>query len=584
MEEDKPQTHTPQEILNADTIQNLDTARMALRWALERMHKLEQEKAFFADKTAESERAKNKALEEYAALQKTISLRGAEANQRELYYAKMEEFLSLQLGGKLDLPALAKRELETKSLHELLQQKEQQLDKELSTKRASMERDFQRLRTELEAGARAKAKQAEQALGLKSSSLEQEYLSHMAEAHEKEILLKQETQALAERQAHFEEYYSTQRADLQSQIKNFRNDVDDQVDFRLQMAEKILTERYSGIEAGWNQEKALLSKELDSWRRRAQELGPKVLAMEQAVAVAEESGQQARSAADRNVMILEEHRRSSQVELAALQADAATWKGKAAHHLSEILDLKQRVAIAEEARKAAEAETSSVAAESSEWKQRFEAARAKTQEEARGKAALEEALSQARRSCELQEGMLEERRLRWDEEKKALRLEMNSWKGRLEADHTEDAKSWLEERSRLQAELAAGRTRAQESLGRLLELEKGLSGAEESENVLERHLSRFEQQKTAWETERGQLLVEIQQYRDEAAKTLPKILDLERRLTVATESILLVRAASERHDARFAEQTKTWDDERADLLARLESLKPKPVPPARLNP
>jgi len=41
-ESDQPQTHTPQEILSADSIQNIDTARMALRWALERMHKLEQ--------------------------------------------------------------------------------------------------------------------------------------------------------------------------------------------------------------------------------------------------------------------------------------------------------------------------------------------------------------------------------------------------------------------------------------------------------------------------------------------------------------------------------------------------------------
>lgn len=564
--EEQPQTHTPQEILNADTIQNLDTARMALRWALERMHKLEQEKGALADKGAEAERARSKAQEEYAALQKTISLRGSEANQRELYYAKMEEFLSLQLGGKLDLPALAKRELEAQRLQELLQNKEQHLEKELSVKRAAMERDFQRLRTELEAEARAKARQAEQALALKQSSLEQEYLSHMAEAHEKEILVKQETQALAERQKHFEEYYSTQRAELQSQVKNFRNDVQDQVDFRLQMAERILTERYSGIEAGWNQEKALLSKELDSWRGRAQELGPKVLALEQSVAVAEESAQQARSSSDRYAIILEEHRRGTKVDLAALQADAASWKEKAAHQLGEILDLKQRAYAAEEARRAVEAEKASFAVETNEWRQRFGQARAAAQEEARSKAALEEALAQARRSNGLQEAALEERRLRWEKERKAL--------------HADFADS----QAKLEAELAAARKRAQESLTRLLELEKGLSGAEESENVMERHLARAEQQKTASENERAQFLAEIAQSRDEAAKNHSKLLELDRRLATAVESGEQIRAAMERQSARFDEQKKGWDAERAELLARIESLKPKPVPPARLNP
>src|SRR5262249_26340570 len=154
---------------------------------------------------AASERTKNRSQEEYAAIQKTLSLRSADADQRELYYAKMEEFLSLQLGGKLDLAALGKREVEVQRLQELLAQKEVQLNKELAAKRAVLDRESQRLKTELETEARQKNRQSEQAWELKRSSLEAEYLQRMAEAHEKEIRIKQESDALAERQIHFED-------------------------------------------------------------------------------------------------------------------------------------------------------------------------------------------------------------------------------------------------------------------------------------------------------------------------------------------------------------------------------------------
>ncbi len=339
--EDKPQTHTPQEILSVDTIQNLDTARMALRWALERMHKLEQEKASLADTAAESERGKSRAQEEYAAIQKTLSSRSADADQRELYYSKMEEYLSLQLGGKLDLAGLGRRELEVSRLQELLSQKEVALQRELTAKRASLEREVEKLKTDLEAHSRSKTRSVEQAYELKRSSLEADYLSRMANVHEKEILHKQESAALAERQAHFEHYYSTQRAQLQSQVKNFKAEVDDQVDFRLNISEKIVAERYTGLEAAWNQEKQLLVRELESWRAKATEAGPRALDLDKALSMAEERARHAQSMADRQALLIAEVRRQGRdADLAAQNREKALAdeRAKLAGELGRLLE------------------------------------------------------------------------------------------------------------------------------------------------------------------------------------------------------------------------------------------------------
>lgn len=614
----QPQTHTPEQIVNADAIQNLDTARMALRWALERMHKLEEDKGAQADKAAAAERAAARAKDEYASLQKTVSLRGAETTQRELYYAKMEEFLSLHLGGKLDLAALAKREIEVQNLQELLQQKEVQLEKELQARRSALDRDFQKMRVEHEQTSRTKTRQEEQAYELKRSALEQEYLSRMAEVHEREILLKQENQAFTERQAHFEEYHSTQQAMLQTAVKNFRGEIDGQVEFRLEMSEKILAERYAGLDAAWAQEKALLLRELESWRLKSQELGPKVLELEQTVALSEEAGRLARAAVHRQTIMLEEHRRSAQAEAAALIADAAQWKEKSLLQMAELVELKQGVEAAEEkarqaegaaqtqsarfeeARKSAELERAALAAEADSWRQRFEKAAARAQEEARGAAVLEEALAQARQACEQLAGQLEERKLGWDAEKKNLQAEADDAKarlaqarerggeagrdaGRAEAAHAELAA----ERERLEGAraeeakaLAEARGRAEEAAARALELDKELSKSREAEGAAARRLARIEEQKAAWDGEREALIGEITTSRREAGAQLDRLLELERRLAAADEALAQVRAAGERQAARFDEQRKAWEDERAYLRARAEMPPPK-TPPSK---
>ena len=85
-------------------------------------------------------------------------------------------------------------------------------------------------------------------------------------------------------------------------------------------------------------------------------------------------------------------------------------------------------------------------------------------------------------------------------------------------------------------------------------------------------------EKAAWDGEREALIGEITTSRREAGAQLDRLLELERRLASADEALAQVRAAGERQAARFDEQRKSWEDERAYLRAKVETLSAKPPP------
>src|SRR5476649_96131 len=93
-----------------DSIQNLDTARLALRWALERMRALEKHVSEVEAAANLSDEARSRAAAELDGTRDLLTRRANEALERERYYAKIEEYLNLKLEGGLDASTLAKRE------------------------------------------------------------------------------------------------------------------------------------------------------------------------------------------------------------------------------------------------------------------------------------------------------------------------------------------------------------------------------------------------------------------------------------------------------------------------------------------
>lgn len=620
--DERPPEHTPEQILDTSTIQNIDTARMALRWALERLSKLEKEKQELLERAKNEERSKLKAQDEYSALQKTLSVRSSENDQRELYYAKLEEYLSLQLHGKLDVVKLAKRELDTAQLAELLDKKQTALEREYGARKSQLERDFERLREETERGAKAAVDRAERSAEAKRESLEQDHVLRLTELHERDAALKQAERNLAERTAHFEQYYAAQRAQLQSEVRNFKAEIDDQVQFRVQIAERLLEERANALQQGWTREKALLLRELETWRSKAQELGPRAVELERACALAEEAARQARAQADRQTIVLEEQRQAWQAERQLLQAELERWKGQAVGQLNELHSLREALAAAEErarqARAAQEAQAASfeesgkawererdtLAAEKQEWRARTDELLERNLELGKQAAVAEEAVLQTKGAAERQLAILEEKLKAAQAEaeaaggdaaeararaeaavKKAQALECKLREAEEVIADAEADKTAREERlqrrvdelsgqrEELKAELDEARRRSQEVLPRLLELEKSLSTTEESEDAVERHLLRFREQEKVWQRERAQLGEELAGLRGRLESANARALEAQRAAAAAREQAQEVAAAGERQAARFDERRAAWEAEKELLEADLSQLK-----------
>ncbi len=626
--DERPPEHTPEQILDTSTIQNIDTARMALRWALERLHKLERDKQDLIERAKTEERAKLKAQDEHAALQRTLSLRCGETDQRELYYAKLEEYLSLQLQGKLDLVKLAKRELETAQLQELLSQKQVQLEREYGARKAQLEGDLHRLRDETERAAKEQVRRAERFAEARREALEQDHVQKLAELHERDAALKHAERSLAERTAHFEQYYAAQRAQLQSEVRNFKAEIDDQVQFRVQIAERLIEERANALQQGWTREKALILRELETWRSKAQELGPRAVELERAAALAEEAARQSRAAADRQTILLEEQRQAWQAERQTLQAELERWKTQALAQVNELHSLREALAASderarqaraaqeaqaasfEESGKAWERERDTLAAEKQEWRARTDELLERNLELGKQLAVAEEAVLQTKAAAERELAILEEKLKGARAESEAAQAESSEARARADAawkraqaferklreaeeviagsegDRTSREErlkrrvdELTEQREALKAELDEARRRAQEVLPRLLELEKGLSAAEESEDAVERHLLRFREQEKIWQRERAELAEEIAALRGRLESANARALEAQRGLAAAREQAQEVAAAGERQAARFDERRLAWERERealerdlSDVRARLSAL------------
>lgn len=303
-----------------ESINNIETARMALRWALERIH----------------------------ALETSLSSRTKESSERDLYYSKIEQYLSQKLEGKLNAEGLAKKEVELGRLEKLLDEKLVGLQKDWSAKKEALELDYQRLKTQTETGAQEQIRRAEAALVERRRIMDQVHVARMVELNEKEGRLRAQEEALGERQANFEKFYSSQKAQLEQEIQNFHATMEDQVQFRLKNAERLLANRHDSMEGVWAQEKTALLQELLEWRRKAQEHLPQVFESQRQVTLAEEAAREAARAAQRRIAQLQEEEKSWEKERQTLLDELKAWQRKAGDTVPQILKLEKSLAQAQE--------------------------------------------------------------------------------------------------------------------------------------------------------------------------------------------------------------------------------------------
>ncbi|MEK7383203.1 MAG: hypothetical protein AAB262_07940 [Elusimicrobiota bacterium] len=347
MPQDKDEALEPA-LRDIESIQSLDTARLALRWALERMRTLEKHAE---EATADSKRVENartKIASELESAQELLTRRLNEALERERYYSKIEEYLNLKLEGGIEPAALAKREARIEEREALVQRRE--IDGEHALKAAQLRRDDE-LRTslaELSAASEARLAQARGEYDKRAASLERALSERQISLHEKEAQLSALERGLEERRKRFEEFHAAQRAALERESASINQTTQDQAGFLERRIELALAAKSKALESAAQADRQLLLGELAEWRAKAREHLPALLEAQRRASEAEDSMHR-----------LEEETALLQKANALLSAELSRWRQQAQNDLPDLLAATRRAAEAEERAKHFEVELAS---------------------------------------------------------------------------------------------------------------------------------------------------------------------------------------------------------------------------------
>ena len=127
-------------------VTNIDTARMTLRWALERLNAVEKEKAELKKNLTIAEESGKGFEIKVRSLQESFSSRSKTLDEKEDFYGKLEATMALLGEGKLDIQQLLKKEAKLDHLRKELELEYQDKFEDLDRSQSSLiERWNQRL-------------------------------------------------------------------------------------------------------------------------------------------------------------------------------------------------------------------------------------------------------------------------------------------------------------------------------------------------------------------------------------------------------------------------------------------------------
>lgn len=320
-----------------ESIQSLDTARLALRWALERMRTLEKRAEDLASDAKRAEDARAKTSSELEAAQELLSRRVSEAIERERYYSKIEEYLTLKLEGGFDPAALAQRAARVEEREAELQKREIEAERALKAALVRRDEELASATSELAAAAEAKLSEARGDYDRRVASLERGLAEREISLHEKEAQLASLERALEERRKRFEEFHAAQRATLEKEASSINQTAQDQSEFLERRIEQALAVKTKALEVAWQVDKQTLMTELAEWRAKAREHLPALLDAQRQATGAEET---LRRVQEENKALLQAKE--------ALTEELSRWRWQAQSDLPTLLATARRAAEAEE--------------------------------------------------------------------------------------------------------------------------------------------------------------------------------------------------------------------------------------------
>jgi len=209
-----------------DSINSLDTAKMTLRWALERLRTIEEKNSVLENRSSQAHGALADQLRAFREREAYIS-------DREQHYKKLEALLADYCKGALDLGKLLQRETEVEGKAREMELRRADLERELAERKDELERSFQKLRAEAEVLSTSRTESAERALEDRRTQLDKAYISRELSIQSAERNLEAREKAVKEMEKRLELSLQARGEVLERQYRQLEAELRGDLDRRI---------------------------------------------------------------------------------------------------------------------------------------------------------------------------------------------------------------------------------------------------------------------------------------------------------------------------------------------------------------
>lgn len=276
---------TPEQLSESaiDRINSMDTARMTLRWALERLQNLEKSNRELDARARAAEAARGSAERALKHLEAGTQASAEGELERRDYYKRMEQLLSDYCAGRFDVAALIQREQEVAALKERLAKEQKSLEGEYAAKRAHLEEEFRKARREADVRSFIETDGRERAFEERRRQWERDIAAREVMVRSAETHLESRERTVEERQARLEEDYRERKTRLEEEYRRLREKLSEEHRLKALAAEEERASRDGQKERIWESERRALVEKSESWQERARQYLAKVMDLEEEV-------------------------------------------------------------------------------------------------------------------------------------------------------------------------------------------------------------------------------------------------------------------------------------------------------------
>ncbi|PJA16283.1 MAG: hypothetical protein COX65_02850 [Elusimicrobia bacterium CG_4_10_14_0_2_um_filter_56_8] len=285
-------------------VTSIDTARMTLRWALERLNTIEKEKADLKKNLALAEETAKRLQVKEASLTDAYSSRSKTLEEKEDFYTKLEATMSLLGEGKLDIQQLLKKEAKLDSLRHSLENEYSDKFEELDRNQRSVIERWNARLLEVESQYAGRLAQAQTKYDGLRAELEGDYQGRMtalqASFKSRERTLSERILGLETSVRQSEEKVETRRRELEGEYLSKKRETEENYRKLKSMLEAGLedkiramdcdhAEQVRSFEASWQIERARLLQEQHVREAQYASAQDRIKEIENALAVQQEA-------------------------------------------------------------------------------------------------------------------------------------------------------------------------------------------------------------------------------------------------------------------------------------------------------